>query len=226
MSLTLSTAHHGDTTTTTVTTGAQQRRDPLDLLGLAVLNTGWYLVIGAGVAIHWAILFPPISVPIVAAVGVGVLVGWPSGVAVAIACTALLLLWRREHPDMFARWVTDRARTRFLTWWRYRRNWARLMKACHLTVNFGTRTVAPKLLAVGIGDSTDRVRLRMLEGQCPADYEHRVEAIAHAFKAEQCHASIVGPATVELRFRFGDALADTVLLPRVDQWTEPAGGVA
>ncbi|WP_210745191.1 hypothetical protein [Nocardia flavorosea] len=135
-------------------------------------------------------------------------------------------LWRRARADLFARWITDRARSRFLIWWRYGRNWSRLMKACHLTVSSQTRVVTPKLAGVEIGKGTDRVRLRMLEGQCPADYENRVETIAHAFKAEQCHASIVGPATVELRFRFGDALADTVLLPRVDHWSKPEGASA
>ncbi|MET8797886.1 hypothetical protein ABZV91_15800 [Nocardia sp. NPDC004568] len=210
-------------TTATVTTGPQRRRDPFDLLGLAVLNTAWYAVVGAGVAIHWAILFPPISVPIGVAVTVGVLAGWPSGIAVGVAFTALILLWRKARPDMFDRWITDRARTRFLTWWRYRRNWGRLMKACRLTMATETRTATPKLLAVGIGHGTDRVQLRMLEGQSPADYEMRAETLAHAFKAEQCRASIVGPATVELRFRFGDALAETVVLPRVDHWTKQEG---
>ncbi|WP_280507498.1 hypothetical protein [Nocardia flavorosea] len=210
-------------TTATVTTGSQRRRDPFDLLGLTVLYSGWYLVAGIVTALHWAFLFPPISVPIALAVTAGVLVGWPSGVAVAVAFTAMLLLWRKTRPEMFDRWITDRARTRFLTWWRYQRNWARLMKACRLVVTTETRTVTPKLLAVGIGHGTDRVQLRMLEGQSPADFEMRADTIAHAFKAEQCRASIVGPATVELRFRFGDALADTMVLPRVDHWTKQEG---
>ncbi|MEV0105707.1 hypothetical protein AB0H42_05110 [Nocardia sp. NPDC050799] len=214
------------TTTATVTTGSQRRRDPFDLLGLAVLNTGWYLVVGAGVAVHWAILFPPISLPLALAVTASVFLGWPSGVAVAVAFTSVLLLWRKARPEMFDRWVTERARSRFLTWWRYRRNWARLMKACRLVVTTETGSATPKLLAVGIGHGTDRVQLRMLEGQSPADYEMRVENIAHAFKADQCRALIVGPATVELRFRFGDALADTVVLPRVDHWTKPEGHTA
>jgi hypothetical protein len=100
------------------------------------------------------------------------------------------------------------------------------MKACGLTVTTEAGTRTPKLLAVEIGHATDRVRLRMLEGQAPADYEHRADAISHAFRADQCHASIIGPATVELTFRHGDALADAVLLPRVDHWTKPEGHAA
>ncbi|MGW4067196.1 hypothetical protein [Nocardia grenadensis] len=227
MSTRISTTSRGDTSTTTISTeGGSRRRDPFDLLGLLVLNTGWYLLAGAGVAVHWAILFPVISVPLVLAVVAGAWCGWPVGAATALLGATGLAWFRRDRPELFARWVTDRARIRFLTWWRYRRNWARLMRACHLTVTSESRTFTPKLLAVGIGTATDRVRLRMLEGQNPADYENRADSIAHAFKAEQCHASIVGPATVELRFRFGDALADTVLLPRVDHWTKPEGDTA
>lgn len=202
------------------------RKDPFDLLGLAVLNIGWYLIIGAGVAIHWAILFPPISVPLALAITAGVLFGWPSGLALMVVFTAGIMLWRRRRPEMFERWITRRARTRFLTWWRYQRNWARLMKACHLAITTEGRTLTPRLLAVEIGHATDRVRLRMLEGQAPADYEHRTDHVAHAFKADQCHASIIGPATVELTFRHGDALADAVVLPRVDHWTKPEGRAA
>ncbi|NKY33933.1 hypothetical protein HGA13_12725 [Nocardia speluncae] len=225
MSLTLSTTNHGNSSTATVSTTGT-RRDPFDLLGLAVLNSGWYLIKGLATAIHWAVLFPPISVPIGFAITAGVVFGWPSGIALGVAFAAVIMLWRRRSPEMFERWITHRARTRFLTWWRYRRNWSRLMNACHLTVANQTRTVTPSFVGVAIGKGTDRVRLRMLEGQCPADYENRAETIAHAFKAEQCHATIVGPATVELRFRFGDALADTVLLPRVDHWTKPEGHTA
>ncbi|WP_416564017.1 hypothetical protein [Nocardia testacea] len=203
-----------------------QKRDPFDLLGLAVLNTGWYLLIGAGVAIHWAILFPVVSVPLVVAITAGAVFGWTVGLAIGLLGGLGLAGFRRSRPDLFRRWVTDRARTRFLTWWRYRRNWARRMKACRLTVTTDTGTSTPKLLAVGIGETTDRVRLRMLEGQTPTGYANSSEAIAHAFGAEQCHAAIVGPATVELMFRHGDALAESITLPRVDRWTKPEGDAA
>jgi hypothetical protein len=215
------------TTTATVTTGPHQHRDPFDLIGLAVLNIGWYLIIGAGVAIHCAILFPIVSGPVLIAVAVGVMFGWPIGAATALLAALALAWFRRTCPDLFSRWVTDRARVRFFTWWRYTRRWARMMAACHLTITTeDRRVVKPRLLAVEIGKATDRVRLKMLPGQAPADYDHRTDNLAHAFGVEQCHATIVGPATVELLFRHGDALAETVLLPRVDQWTKPEGGMA
>lgn len=206
----------------TTTTTDTDRRDPFDLLGLAVLNTAWYVLIGAAVALRWALLFPVISVPVVLSLTAGVLLGWPVGAVSAVTFTAGLLLWQRKRPELFARWVTRRARARFLTWWRYRRRWVRLMRACGLAVLFDDRTMIPHLLSVEIGETCDRVRVRMLEGQCPADYDNRTDRLAHAFRAQQCRAVLAGPGIYELTFRYSDALADTIVLPRVDHWTKPA----
>ncbi|MGK8508193.1 hypothetical protein ACRS5S_09060 [Nocardia asiatica] len=147
--------------------------------------------------------------------------GWPVGLATAGVSVAGLVLWQRQRPQVFDWWVTRRARTRALTWWRYRRRWGRLMTACHLSIARGDRTLIPRLLGVEIGPATDRVRVRMLDGHCPADFENRVSHLAHAFGALDCRATITGPGTVELAFRRSDALAATVILPRVDHWTDP-----
>lgn len=228
MKTTVSTTQLGGSSTTTVDTFAQKNRpDPFDLLGLAVLNTGWYLLIGAGVTIHWALLFPVISGPAILAVAAGLVFGWPTGTATALLGVLGLAWFRRTYPNLFSRWVTARARSRFFTWWRYTRRWARMMAACHLTITTeNQRVIKPRLLAVEIGEATDRVRLKMLPGQAPRDYEHRTDHLAHAFGVQQCHASIVGPATVELMFRHGDALAETITLPRIDDWTKPEGHTA
>jgi hypothetical protein len=127
---------------------------------------------------------------------------------------------------MFDRWVSRRARTRFLTWFRYRRRWAKLMTACHLSIDRNDRTFIPRLLSADIGPATDRVRVRMLDGHCPADFENRVSHLAHAFGALDCRATITGPGTVELAFRRSDSLAATVILPRVDHWTKGQGRAA
>ncbi|MEU6829931.1 hypothetical protein ABZ894_14900 [Nocardia beijingensis] len=194
-----------------------QHLDPFDRFALVLLNILW----GTGIGLWWLLLFPMISAPLALAVTAWVLWGWPVGLATAGVSVAGLMLWRRQRPEMFDRWVTRRARTRSLTWWRYRRRWVRLMTACHLSIARGDRTLIPRLLGVEIGAATDRVRVRMLDGHCPADFENRVSQLAHAFGALHCRATITGPGTVELAFRRSDALAATVILPRVDHWTNP-----
>src|SRR5206468_8528913 len=125
----------------------------------------------------------------------------------------------------FERWITSRARTRFLTWFRYRRRWSKLLTACGLSVTYDDGALVPRLLAVDIGDTQDRVHVRMLAGQCPADYENRTTRLAHAFGAEHCYASIVGPGTVGLVFRHEDSRTDVIALPHIDggsRWEKDA----
>ena len=45
------------------------------------------------------------------------------------------------------------------------------------------KPVTPKLEAVEIGPWLDRLRVRMLPGQTPADWENAAEGIAHAVGA-------------------------------------------
>ncbi|WP_159930689.1 MULTISPECIES: hypothetical protein [Nocardia] len=204
-------------TTKTVHIRKDTHLDASDRFALALLNLLWAAVIG----VWWLILFPMISIPLALVVTAWVVLGWPVGLAAGGVSVAGLLAWQRARPAMFERWVTARARTRFLTWHRYRRRWAKLMSACHLSIDRGDRTFIPRLLSVEIGPATDRVRVRMLEGHCPADFENRVTHLAHAFGALDCRATITGPGTVELAFRHSDALAQTIALPRVDHWTRP-----
>ncbi|WP_067657236.1 hypothetical protein [Nocardia harenae] len=196
-------------TTTTTETGT----DPFDAIltgaGLGLLYTGY----AAALAIKWAVLFPVISAPLAFAVLAGVQFGWPVGLGLGLVALAGIMLWRHRRPEMFERWVTARARTRFLTWWRYTRRWARLLTACNLTIREGERVFCPRLLSVAVGASTDVVRLGMLAGQSPADFENRAEHLAHAFGADATRVTITGPAVVELSLRYGDSLAEVIDLP-------------
>ncbi|MGW5221599.1 hypothetical protein ACWEQA_27375 [Nocardia sp. NPDC004085] len=207
-------------TTKTVSIRKTTRLDAFDLLALGLLNLVWGTLLG----LWWLLLLPVVSVPLVLTGVAGAFLGPVAALVVAGLSAAGIILWRIQRPEMFERWVTRRARSRFLTWFRYRRRWARLMTACHLSIDRGNRTFIPRLLGVQIGPATDRVRVRMLDGHCPADFENRVSHLAHAFGALDCRATITGPGTVELAFRRSDSLAETVILPRVDHWTK--GGQA
>ncbi|WP_063053019.1 hypothetical protein [Nocardia arthritidis] len=207
-------------TTKTVSIRKTTRLDAFDLFALGLLNLLWGTLLG----LWWLLLLPVVSVPIVLTCVAGAFYGPIAALVVTGLSAAGIIAWRIQRPEMFERWVTRRARARFLTWFRYRRRWAKLMRACHLSIDRGDRTFIPRLLEVQIGPTTDRVRVRMLDGHCPADFENRVSHLAHAFGALDCRATITGPGTVELAFRRSDSLAETVILPRVDHWTK--GGQA
>jgi S-DNA-T family DNA segregation ATPase FtsK/SpoIIIE len=192
-----------------------------DLIGLGFLHLAGF----AAVALWWALLFPMLSVPVLASITVGVLVGWPAGAVAAGASVAGIMLWRWKCPHMFERLVTRRARTRFLTWWRYRRHWALMLHVCRLTLTYPDGMKVPALQRVSIGTTADTLLVRMLAGQCPADWEHRTEHLAHAFGASECAARLIGPALFELTFRRCDTLAEPIRLPRLGLGS-PAKGEA
>ncbi|MFI7195807.1 hypothetical protein ACIBQ0_39325 [Nocardia nova] len=200
-----------------------QKLDVFDLFALGVLQGIGFVFVAA----WWAVLFPMISIPVGIAVAAWVLVSWVLGVVVVGVFIAGMVLWRLRSPQTFERWITSRARHRARAWWRYRRHWAKLAIACGLGVkNHYDGTVrAPRLTGVETSASLDRLRVRMLEGQCPEDYINRVSRIAHTFGALDCRATIVGPGTVELVMRHKDSLAETVTLPRIggeDRWKDAA----
>ncbi|MGX1778085.1 hypothetical protein ACWIGW_38680 [Nocardia brasiliensis] len=199
------------TTKTTAT-----HTDAREQLFEAIMLLIWQLLKGAAVIVWWMLLFPMVSVPIGAAVAAGLFLGWPVGVAVVGAWLAGMVAWRLRSPRTFERAITSRARTRFLAWWRYRVRWTGRLSACKLTVAHGTGLLVPRRVSISIGSSTDVVRARMLDGQCPADWEHRSDNLAHTFGALDCQVRIAGPGLVELRFRRADSLADPFELPLTD----------
>lgn len=191
--------------------------DPVDL----VLTALGHLFVGAlsavFVALWWALLFPMISLPLLGSLAAGWWLGWPAGAGTVGIFAAGIILWRWKRPEMFERWVSRRARVRFLRWFRYRRRWARMLTACGLTEGDAHVLYVPRLRLVTIDDHLDRVRVRMLPGQSPEDYHTRVVRLAHAFGARECRAIDAGPALVELVFRHGDSLAEPITLP-ADAW--------
>lgn len=198
-----------------MTTTTTARRDPVNDLvtGLFAL-VGW-VIIGVFTAVWWAVLFPMFSLPIAGVAGLFWFYGWLPALGAGLASIGALGLWWLRFPASFTRWTVRRARSRFLAWHRYRRPWATRLDDCHLTSNQGQAVKIPRLIGVEIGESIDRVRVRMLSGQCPEDWTNRTAHLGHAFGAQECKATITGPGHVELVFRHRDSLAQPVpLRPR------------
>ncbi|MFB7723136.1 hypothetical protein [Nocardia sp. NPDC056100] len=187
--------------------------DPVDALLTALGYLLGWVVRAVFVVLWWALLFPMISGPIALAIAASVRFGTSVSVIVAAVSLCLLGAWKAQWPSSFRRCVTGRARVRFLRWFRYRRRWARRLTACKLTDGDADALYVPHLRSVQIGEHIDRVRVRMLEGQSPEDYHVRAVRLAHAFGAQECRPIDAGPAVVELVFRHGDPLADTIPLP-------------
>jgi S-DNA-T family DNA segregation ATPase FtsK/SpoIIIE len=136
-------------------------RRPLIPLGLAV-------VVVLGVA----------SGPVVAAVAV-------------IAAWVVLSCWEHLHPVSF-----DRSAGRVLrgTWrsaWTYGLRWRASMMFAGLGGRFDGAEWIPRVVRVRAGRYVDRVTVRMVVGQQPADWERRSAALAHAFGARSCQVTLI-----------------------------------
>ena len=63
----------------------------------------------------------------------------------------------------------------------------------------GPKPAVPKLESVEIGDWQDRLGVRMLPGQVPADWEKEIEGIAHTLGAGRGRVRVTGPSRISHR---------------------------
>src|SRR5204863_4705206 len=88
---------------------------------------------GLGVFLWWSVLFPMISLPIIASVWVGFLYGPVFGLVLAAVSGLALVCWSQLSPASFRQWVAARMRTRWRTWWVYRHRWTAICTLHGLT---------------------------------------------------------------------------------------------
>ena len=149
------------------------------------------------------------------------------GIAAMVACAVLILAtWRWFWPSGFARWVTAPARnTRRARV--YRRRWPAVMTIADLAPFYRGRIILPVLVKVTTTRYVDRVAVRLVSGQCVADFAARADNLAHGFGAMLCRVRTARSGAVVLEFVRRDALAAAIpALPipdRVDLKALPVG---
>jgi DNA segregation ATPase FtsK/SpoIIIE, S-DNA-T family len=133
------------------------------------------------------------------------------GLAALAACAVLVLgIWWCYWPSGFARWVTAPARST----WRarvYRRRWPAVMTIADLAPRYRGRIILPVLAKVTSTQYGDRVAVRLVSGQCAADFAARADNLAHGFGAMLCRVRTARSGAVVLEFVRRDALA--VIIP-------------
>jgi DNA segregation ATPase FtsK/SpoIIIE, S-DNA-T family len=129
------------------------------------------------------------------------------GLAALIAWAVLVLvIWRCYWPSGFTRWVRTPARS---TWrgWVYRRRWPAVMTIADLAPVYRGRIILPVLVKVTSTRYVDRVAVRLVSGQCVADFAGRADNLAHGFRAMLCRVRSARSGAVVLEFVRRDALA-------------------
>ena len=133
---------------------------------------------------------------------------------------------RLAWPHLYARFVTQPARDGWRRWW-YRRRWHAVMTITGLAPLYRGRVLLPVLAEVEACGPVDRVTVKLVSGQSPADFASRAEGLAHGFGVHLCRVRSSAPGVIVLELVRRDALADPVpVLPvpdRVDLAALPAG---
>ena len=197
-----------------------------------VLVTLWLLVkaiyvVGKAAVIHWR-----------TTLGMTVVSAWVwwwgwLPVAVTLAVVVLtLVVWRWRWRLSFE----TRAGWWLRSWWQrwavYARKLPRWLRACGLTVldedrpivvtpsPFGRNKVrrrpkqrgdqVPRVLRVRSGASWDEVRVRLVPGQKPEDFDERTRELASARGVARCQVRELAPNVVSIDFQRRNLLADTV----------------
>jgi S-DNA-T family DNA segregation ATPase FtsK/SpoIIIE len=165
--------------------------------------------------------------------------GWLSLVVLVGAVAVSLASWRLVELVSFDRWVGRYLRAWWLRWTLYARDLPGWLHACGLsmrddalplvvTVNLiGRKKIRqdrqaaavrlPVVLGVRSGPSWDEVRVRLVPGQKPEDYDEAARALASARKVARCQVREVKPHVVSIDFQRRNLLADPVAcLPLAD----------
>jgi S-DNA-T family DNA segregation ATPase FtsK/SpoIIIE len=131
---------------------------------------------------------------------------WPGPAALILITAAVLVTWRLRWPASFTRWVHRPALSKWRHW-HYARHWNAVMSIARLAAVHHGRILVPVLGKVVSTGCTDRVRVRLVSGQCPADYAARTENLAHGFGAYLCRVRTARPGWITLELVRRDALA-------------------
>jgi S-DNA-T family DNA segregation ATPase FtsK/SpoIIIE len=136
-------------------------------------------------------------------------IGWPGMTELVTGVTVILAGWRLLWRSSFAHWVAAPARNAWRAW-RYRRRWGAVMMISGLAPWYQGRLILPVLGKVSSTRYVDRVRVRLVSGQSPADFADRADNLAHGFSAMLCRVRTARSGAVVLEFVRRDALAAIV----------------
>ncbi|MGW3964135.1 FtsK/SpoIIIE domain-containing protein [Amycolatopsis sp. NPDC005003] len=187
------------------------------------------------VVIHWRT-----SLTVIAVYLWCVWVGW-IWLVVNLGGLALLLgVWRLLDVTSFDQWCGRPLRSWWLRWAVYHLKLPGWLHACGLsvrdaalpvevTVNLVGRRKAsratarqsgvqvPKVLGVRSGPSWDEVRVRLVPGQKPEDFDDAARALASARKVARCQVRELEPNVVSVDFQRRDQLAALVQAPALPE---------
>ncbi|SFJ74842.1 DNA segregation ATPase FtsK/SpoIIIE, S-DNA-T family [Amycolatopsis sacchari] len=199
----------------------------------------WWLVKGLGWVVREIVTHPRTSIGVLALAAWVHWVGWPSLVIATVATTAALLAWRRCHLVSFDQWAGHLLRSWWQRWMVYVPKLPGWLHACGLSVRDDTIPVdvtvslvgrkkiirdrrnptvrLPRVRGVKSGPSWDEVRVELVPGLKPEDFDEATRALASARKVSRCQVREIAPNVVSIDFQRRDLLAAPVPVPALGE---------
>jgi S-DNA-T family DNA segregation ATPase FtsK/SpoIIIE len=160
----------------------------------------------------WLAHRPALVVVLLLAGLIGVEAGPIVLAVLVLGVTAGLVVWWRSHPGTFHPWAGRVLLGLWRSGWAYGVRWRTAMMLSGLGGRFDGDEYLPRVVRVRAGRYMDRVTVRMVIGQQPADWARRLDALAHGFGARACQVVEVPrrPGYIHLFVGRLDPLADVV----------------
>jgi S-DNA-T family DNA segregation ATPase FtsK/SpoIIIE len=155
---------------------------------------------------------PVLVVVLVLVVGVALVEGPVVAAAGVVMAAVGLRVWARLHPASFDATAGRVLRGAWRSAWTYGLRWRASMIFAGLGGRLDGDEWLPRVVRVRAGRYADRVRVRMVVGQQPEDWERRSDALAHAFGARSCQVTLVPrlPGYIDLKLGRQDRLVEVV----------------
>jgi S-DNA-T family DNA segregation ATPase FtsK/SpoIIIE len=170
----------------------------------------------------WLVHRPGLIAVGVAAGLVGLELG-PVALAALVAVTAAgLVVWWRLHPATFHPWAGRLLLGLWRSFWAYGVRWRTAMMLSGLGGRFDGHEYVPRVVRVRAGRDADRVTVRMVIGQHPADWARRLDALAHGFGARACQVRELArrPGYLQVVVQRRDPLAAVIPAVAVPEVTD------
>jgi S-DNA-T family DNA segregation ATPase FtsK/SpoIIIE len=205
------------------------------LAAAAVVVFAFWLMIKAGVwAIRQAVTKWRTSLTVLAVAAWSRWWGWPSLALTVGVIAAVLIGWYLIDLVSFDAWAGRHLRAWWLRWTVYAPKLPDWLYACGLGVKHDAAPVTvaltplgrglrrsrqqvkaqlPTVLGVRSGGSWDEVRIRLVPGQKPEDFDDAARALACARGVARCQIRELSPNVVSIDFQRRNLLADLVTCP-------------
>ncbi len=209
----------------------------------AVLFVLWLVIKALGWALRQTFTHWRTSLTVIAVLAWWHWWGWPSLVVISGVVAGVLTGWRLLDLRSFDAWAGRHLRSWWLRWTVYSPKLPEWLLACGLGIKQDVAPVVvalaplgrsfrrgrrrseallPRVLGVRSGGSWDEVRVRLIPGQKPEDFDQAARALASARGVARCQVRELSPNVVSIDFQRRNLLVNPVACPDLSAGT--AGG--